>query len=222
MLKKITVVLLGVCVTSMTLTGVSAADFSDGSDDIQTGELSAIANQIAAQVQSQAQDYQTKRQEARKVIDAREVERRAQEIKEETTKIRKEAQETARKKAEQERTAHREKIAQFALQFVGNPYVYGGTSLTNGADCSGFVMSVFKEFGYDLPRVAAAQYEASQKKDISQLETGDLVFYGAGGINHVALYIGNGKIVHASTAATGIKVSDYNYETPVGIGTYVE
>ena len=222
MLKKITVVLLGVCVTSMTLTGVSAADFSDGSDDIQTGELSAIANQIAAQVQSQAQDYQTKRQEARKVIDAREVERRAQEIKEETTKIRKEAQETARKKAEQERVAHREKIAQFALQFVGNPYVYGGTSLTNGADCSGFVMSVFKEFGYDLPRVAAAQYEASQKKDISQLETGDLVFYGAGGINHVALYIGNGKIVHASTAATGIKVSDYNYETPVGIGTYVE
>ena len=222
MLKKITVVLLGVCVTSMTLTGVFAADFSDGSDDIQTGELSAIANQIAAQVQSQAQDYQTKRQEARKVIDAREVERRAQEIKEETTKIRKEAQETARKKAEQERTAHREKIAQFALQFVGNPYVYGGTSLTNGADCSGFVMSVFKEFGYDLPRVAAAQYEASQKKDISQLETGDLVFYGAGGINHVALYIGNGKIVHASTAATGIKVSDYNYETPVGIGTYVE
>ena len=118
MLKKITVVLLGVCVTSMTLTGVFAADFSDGSDDIQTGELSAIANQIAAQVQSQAQDYQTKRQEARKVIDAREVERRAQEIKEETTKIRKEAQETARKKAEQERTAHREKIAQFALQFV--------------------------------------------------------------------------------------------------------
>ena len=156
------------------------------------------------------------------MIDAREVERRAQEIKEETTKIRKEAQEAAQKKAEQERAAHREKIAQFALQFVGNPYVYGGTSLTNGADCSGFVMSVFKEFGYDLPRVAAAQYEASQKKDISQLETGDLVFYGAGGINHVALYIGNGKIVHASTAATGIKVSDYNYETPVGIGTYVE
>ena len=110
----------------------------------------------------------------------------------------------------------------FALQFEGNPYVYGGTSLTNGADCSGFVMSVFREFGYDLPRVAEAQYEASQKKDISQLETGDLVFYGAGGINHVALYIGNGKIVHASTAATGIKVSDYNYETPVGIGTYVE
>ena len=83
-------------------------------------------------------------------------------------------------------------------------------------------MSVFREFGYDLPRVAAAQYESSQKKDISQLETGDLVFYGAGGINHVALYIGNGKIVHASGAATGIKISDYNYETPVGIGSYMK
>lgn len=203
--------------------------FSDGSDDIQTGDISAIANQIVAQAQSQAQDYQEKKQEAQKVIDAREVERRAQEIKEETARIRKEAQEAARKKAEeearkaeQERVEHREKIAQFALQFVGNPYVYGGTSLTNGADCSGFVMSVFKEFGYELPRVAAAQYEASQKKDISQLETGDLVFYGAGGINHVALYIGNGKVVHASSAATGIKVSDYNYEAPVGIGTYVK
>lgn len=184
MLKKITAVLLGMCVTSMTLTGVSAADFSDGlfsdgSDDTQTGDISAIANQIVAQAQSQAQDYQEKKQAAQKVIDAREVERRAQEIKEETTKIREEAHEAARKKAEEEarkaeqaRVEHRENIAQFAVQFVGNPYVYGGTSLTNGADCSGFVMSVFKEFGYELPRVAAAQYEASQKKDISQLETG--------------------------------------------------
>ena len=83
-------------------------------------------------------------------------------------------------------------------------------------------MSVFAQFGYSLPRTAAAQYETSNKKDISQLETGDLVFYGAGGINHVALYIGNGKIVHASGAATGIKISDYNYETPVGIGSYMK
>lgn len=176
MFKKISAVLLGVCVTSMTLTGVSAADFSDGlfsdgSDDTQTGDISAIANQIVAQAQNQAQDYQEKKQAAQKVIDAREVERRAQEIKEETTKIREEAQEAVRKKAEEEarkaeqaRVEHRENIAQFAVQFVGNPYVYGGTSLTNGADCSGFVMSVFKEFGYELPRVAAAQYEAPRKK----------------------------------------------------------
>ena len=104
--------------------------FSDGSDDTQTGDISAIANQIVAQAQSQAQDYQEKKQAAQKVIDAREVERRAQEIKEETTRIREEAQEAARKKAEEEarkaeqaRVEHRENIAQFAVQFVGNPYV---------------------------------------------------------------------------------------------------
>ena len=109
----------------------------------------------------------------------------------------------------------------FALQFVGNPYVYGGTSLTNGADCSGFVMSVFAEFGYELPRVAAAQCSASEKKSVADIEAGDLVFYGDGGIDHVALYIGDGKIVHASTAATGIKVSDYDYRAPAAVGSFV-
>ena len=116
----------------------------------------------------------------------------------------------------------RQQIVDFALQFEGNPYVYGGTSLTNGADCSGFVMSVFAQFGYELPRVAAAQCAASQKKSAEEIEVGDLVFYGDGGIDHVALYIGDGKIVHASTAATGIKVSDYNYRTPAAVGTFVE
>ena len=116
----------------------------------------------------------------------------------------------------------RESMLEFASQFIGNPYVWGGTSLTDGADCSGFVMSVFANFGYELPRVAAAQYEASQKKDISQMETGDLVFYGAGGINHVALYIGDGKVVHALNSNKGIVITDYNYDTPVGVGTYVK
>lgn len=107
------------------------------------------------------------------------------------------------------------------MQFEGNPYVYGGTSLTNGADCSGFMMSVFKEFGYELPRVAAAQYESSQKKELSDIEVGDLVFYGSN-IYHVGLYIGDEKIIHASTSASGIKVSDYDFETPSGVGTYLK
>ena len=97
----------------------------------------------------------------------------------------------------------RQQIVDFALQFEGNPYVYGGTSLTNGADCSGFVMSVFAQFGYSLPRVAADQYNQSAKKS-------------------VALYIGNGQIIHASTSASGIKISNYDYEAPVGVGTYIE
>ena len=228
MLKKITAVLLGVCVTSMTLTGVSAADFSDGmteaaveedtftdgSEGIKTESITAMVNDMAAHAQEKGQEYQKLKVQKNIAAERRASAERAKKI---AAMV-----EESNRKVEQKRVAERKSLVNFALQFEGNPYVYGGTSLTNGADCSGFVMSVFKEFGYDLPRVAAAQYEASQKKDISQLETGDLVFYGAGGINHVALYIGNGKIVHASTAATGIKVSDYNYETPVGIGTYVE
>ena len=228
MLKKITVVLLGVCVTSMTLTGVSTADFSDGmteaaveedtftdgSEGIKTESITAMVNDMAAHAQEKGQEYQKLKVQKNIAAERRASAERAKKI---AAMV-----EESNRKVEQKRVAERKSLVNFALQFEGNPYVYGGTSLTNGADCSGFVMSVFKEFGYDLPRVAAAQYEASQKKDISQLETGDLVFYGAGGINHVALYIGNGKIVHASTAATGIKVSDYNYETPVGIGTYVE
>lgn len=122
---------------------------------------------------------------------------------------------------EEERIAYRQEIVDYAVQFVGNPYAWGGTSLTNGADCSGFVMAVFKNFGYELPRTAAAQYNDAEKKDLSDLEIGDLVFYGSG-ITHVALYIGDEQIVHASTSAGGIKISDYDYETPVAIGSYVD
>ena len=100
-------------------------------------------------------------------------------------------------------------IADYAVQFVGNPYVYGGTSLTNGADCSGFVQSVYKHFGYSLPRVAADQAGAGRKVSTSNLQPGDLLFYH--GYGHVAIYIGGGQVVHASNAATGIKISKYNY-----------
>ena len=83
-------------------------------------------------------------------------------------------------------------------------------------------MSVFANFGYSLPRVAAAQCEASTKKDISQLEPGDLVFYAKNGrINHVAIYIGGGQVVHASSPKTGIKISSVNYRTPAGVRRYL-
>lgn len=228
MLKKITVVLLGVCVTSMTLTGVSAADFSDGmteaaveedtftdgSEGIKTESITAMVNDMAAHAQEKGQEYQKLKVQKNIAAERRASAERAKKI---AAMV-----EESNRKVEQKRVAERKALVNFAVQFVGNPYVYGGTSLTNGADCSGFVMSVFKEFGYDLPRVAAAQYEASQKKDISQLETGDLVFYGAGGINHVALYIGDGKVVHALNSNKGIVITDYNYDTPVGVGTYVK
>ena len=177
-------------------------DFSDGVDSI-----SAFASALADKTVSEVQDYQEAKAEAEVIAQER---------------LEAEAAAEAARKAEEERLAKRQEIVDFALQFVGNPYVYGGTSLTNGADCSGFVMSVFAQFGYELPRVAAAQCAASEKKDVADIEVGDLVFYGDGGIDHVALYIGDGKIVHASTAATGIKVSDYNYRAPAAVGTFVE
>lgn len=106
-------------------------------------------------------------------------------------------------------------IASYALQFVGNPYRYGGTSLTNGADCSGFVQSVYKHFGYSLSRTAAAQAGNGRSVSMSELQPGDLVFYNnGGGIGHVAIYTGGGMVVHASSKKTGIKTSVYNYRTP--------
>lgn len=110
-------------------------------------------------------------------------------------------------------------IANYAKQFVGNPYVYGGTSLTSGADCSGFVQSIYRHFGYSITRVSADQARSAGKSigsiTTSNLQPGDLIFYGGGGgINHVALYIGDGKVVHASNARDGIKISSYNYRTP--------
>ena len=214
MKKKITAMLLAICCISSTCT-VYADDSTSG------GDISAMASEIAAQAAVRAEEYQELKKEAKKYADAQEVERRAQEIKEAPARIRKEALEEAARQKEAKRVAKRKEVADFAVQFVGNPYVWGGTSLTNGADCSGFVMSVFANFGYELPRVAAAQYQASQQKEINQMEVGDLVFYGAG-IYHVALYIGNGKVVHALNANKGIVITDYDYETPTGVGTYME
>lgn len=109
-------------------------------------------------------------------------------------------------------------LCQYAKQFVGNPYVWGGTSLTNGADCSGFVQSVFKHFGVSLPRTSREQANVGTKISLADAQPGDLIFYAKGGtINHVALYIGNGQVVHASSPKTGIRVSNATYRTPATV-----
>ena len=112
---------------------------------------------------------------------------------------------------------HLLKLVEYAKQFVGNPYVWGGTSLTKGADCSGFVLSVFKKYGITLSHSSRAQANEGTKISASELKPGDLVFYGngKGNINHVAIYIGGGQVIHASSPKTGIKISSYKYRTPV-------
>lgn len=95
-------------------------------------------------------------------------------------------------------------VVDYATQFVGNPYAWGGTSLTNGADCSGFVQSVYNNFGVSLPRTSYEQQNAGREVSYSEAQPGDLICYGG----HVAIYMGNGKIVHASNSRDGIKVSD--------------
>ena len=98
-------------------------------------------------------------------------------------------------------------IAKYACQFVGNPYVAGGTSLVNGADCSGFVMAVYKQYGYSLPRNSTAQRSAGREVSYADAQPGDIICYSG----HVAIYLGGGRIVHASTAKTGIKYGYANY-----------
>lgn len=106
-------------------------------------------------------------------------------------------------------------ICQYAKEFIGNPYVWGGTSLTKGTDCSGFVMRVFQKYGVKLPRNSRAQANCGTTIKVSEAKPGDLIFYAKGKtINHVAIYIGNGQVVHASSPKTGIKISNVSYRTP--------
>lgn len=111
----------------------------------------------------------------------------------------------------------RVELVEYAKQFLGNPYVWGGTSLTKGADCSGFTMSIFKKYGVKLTHKAMIQAKEGKKISKSDLLPGDLVFYAdsTGTIDHVAIYIGGNQVIHASSPQTGIKISKYNYRTPV-------
>lgn len=107
-------------------------------------------------------------------------------------------------------------LTEFAKEHIGNPYVWGGTSLTRGADCSGFVLSVFGKYGYSLPHSSRAQANCGSAVSLSEVRPGDLIFYGNGsGINHVAIYAGGGQVVHASNARVGITISGMNYRKPV-------
>lgn len=120
-------------------------------------------------------------------------------------------------------SATRTAIVAYAKQFLGNPYVYGGTSLTNGADCSGFTQAVFAHFGIATGRSSRDQAVKGRQISVDSAQPGDLLFYASGDyINHVALYIGGGQVIHSSNATTGIIISPYNYRTPCKAVTFLD
>lgn len=116
----------------------------------------------------------------------------------------------------------RASVVSYALQFVGNRYVWGGTSLEKGVDCSGFTMRILGKYGISLPHSSRAQPSYGKKISASEAKPGDLFFYGSGrSISHVAIYIGNGQIVHASNKRDGIKVSNAYYRNPICVARYL-
>ena len=179
-------------------------------------EASDYDTQIA-QAKKQAQSYKNKiKEDQKKIKELQEEERRKAE---EAEKAKKEAENSGGSSggnsgggsytppASSGGSATGQQIASYACQFVGNPYVSGGTSLTNGADCSGFTYRVYADFGYSIPRTSYAQRSAGKAVDYANAQPGDIICYSG----HVAIYIGNGKIVHASTQKTGIKISNAQY-----------
>lgn len=187
------------------------------------------ARRAAEAAEAKLREEEKKREEAKKAEEekAREVSESSQEVASGGEQKEEEPKEEVKEEAHKEESKQEvsapsissgqslgSAVANYATQFVGNPYVYGGTSLTNGADCSGFVMSVYKNFGVSLPHSSSADRHVGYNVgSLSSAQPGDLVCYSG----HVGIYIGGGQIVHASTERTGIKISDADYRTPVAI-----
>jgi cell wall-associated NlpC family hydrolase/uncharacterized protein YoxC len=180
----------------------------------------AILDELIAEKEEQQKDFETQLAKAKQEAAAYKAK-----IKQQNSQIKK-LEEEARKAAEAaakknsgglnsasiissaKGSASGKEIANYACKFVGNPYVLGGTSLTNGADCSGFTYSVYKAFGYSIPRTSTAQRSAGRGVTYADAQPGDIICYAG----HVAIYLGGGRIVHASTPATGIKYGTATYK----------
>lgn len=125
----------------------------------------------------------------------------------------------AKKKKVQQK---RERLVKCAMKYKKTRYIWGGTNLNKGVDCSGFSQAIYKKQGYKLPRTASQQARKGKRVSQKNLKKGDLLFYGSGKrISHVAIYIGGGKIIHASNPRDGVKISKYNYRKPVVIKRFI-
>lgn len=114
-------------------------------------------------------------------------------------------------------------LVNYAKQFLGNPYVWGGTSLTKGVDCSGYTMQIYKKYGISLPHYSVSQSRMGKSVKLSEAKPGDLVFYAKNGtVNHVGIYIGNGQVIHASSPRTGIKISNVNYRSLHSVRRFID
>ena len=190
----------------------------------------AALDELIAEKKKEQEDFETKLAKAKQEAAAYKAK-----IKQQNSEIKKLEEEEARKAAEAAKkkagnldsasiisgakgSASGKEIASYACKFVGNPYVYGGTSLTNGADCSGFTMSVYKAFGYSIPRSSTAQRSAGRGVTYAEAQPGDLICYAG----HVAIYLGGGRIVHASTAKTGIKYGTATYKEILAVRRIVD
>ena len=197
-------------------------------------QQNAEIQQLAAEEESKrAEEEEAQRraeEESRKAEESRQAEesRKAEENKKKESESSKASEQETQKESESKSTAASSsssssssgggsakgsEIANFACQFVGNPYVPGGTSLTEGADCSGFTQSVYKAFGYSIPRTSSEQRSAGQEVSYAEAQPGDLICYAG----HVAIYLGNGRIVHASSVKTGIKYGNAAYKTILSV-----
>lgn len=218
---------VGILCCCGTMAGLSITSYADNFDQVQLVEAKESAGAEYMELEAEPQENET----SGGIIQAKVYDRTAETIaseeaaKEAKAKAEAEAQaaaaaaQAAAQAQAQAETSLRQQVVNYALSFVGGPYRYGGSDPRTGVDCSGFTRYVMSNAaGVQLSRSSKSQANEGVSISAEQMQPGDLIFYGgSGGINHVALYIGAGKIVHASTYSTGIKVSNWNYRTPTKI-----
>lgn len=189
--------------------------YTDGKEGYVSSQYVTISEEF---VYGKTLEEEAKEQEERKILEERE-NVTEQEVAEDVTIVVTEPVGTYSSNAEL-----RSSIVNYAMQFLGNRYVHGGSSLVTGTDCSGFTSLIYKEFGYSLSRTPSGQLSSNGKSiDYSQIQPGDIICYGKGGkCTHVALYIGNGQIIHSANSRKGVVIYQADYDTMIGIKNVID